>query len=336
MDAKIRIAGDGSVQLDGHVDVAHRGRSYTLLNAPEMLMLGVDEARYLPQDHAVILVGDLSRIAFPEIVSLITHGRVSGVLRVHGRTATRTVVFGAGEVCGASSERVSERLGEIAVRMGLLKRGDLDALSREASDPRRAGRLAVERGLITERDLWKAVQEHVITIFQAILLETRAGFVLTAEPFDQTLTVPGLSAEGLLMEGVRRLDELSLLRSGGAAEPARVLAAFNDAFRDIFATADDAGAGAPLRAAAESVFDDDPDHEVFGGLHFGADGALAPEDVLPRVDGRSADDRRDPNQLLSEALSRVMLFLLFVTGAHLARDVHQELHARVKARVSRG
>ena len=335
MDAKVRIAADGSGRLDGNVDAAHRGRAYALLNAPEMLMLGVDEARFLPEDHAVILLGDLSRITFPEIVSLITQGRVSGVLRVYGRTATRTVVFGSGEVCGASSERVSERLGEVAVRMGSMKREDLDMVSREAGDPRRAGRLAVERGLMSERDLWNAVQEHVTTIFQAILLETQAGFLLTAEPFDASLTVPGLSAEGLLMEGVRRLDELSLLRSGGDAEPARVLAAFNGAFRDIFATADDGGAGRPLRAAAESVFDGDPDHAIFGGLHFSVDGALIPEEVLPRIDARPADDSRDPSQLLSEALSRVMLFLLFVAGAHLAHDVHQELHARVKARVSR-
>jgi hypothetical protein len=56
---------------------------------------------------------------------------------------------------------------------------------------------------------------------------------------------------------------------------------------------------------------------------------------LPRLDGRRTDDPRDPSQLLSEALSRVMLFLLFVAGAHLGGEVHRELHARVKARVSR-
>jgi hypothetical protein len=95
----------------------------------------------------------------------------------------------------------------------------------------------VERHLLSERDLWKAVQEHVTTVFQAILLETRGEVVLADERHDDTLSVPGLSAEGLLMEGVRRLDELRVLRSGGDGEPARVLAAFKAAFRDIFATA---------------------------------------------------------------------------------------------------
>jgi hypothetical protein len=333
--AQLRIAGDGGVELDGCVDERHRARSYELLSSPAGLLLGVEEHRELSETHAAVLAGDLSRIAFPEIVSLLAHGRISGVLRVYGHSATRTVVFGAGEVRGASSDRVSERLGEVAVRMGLIKRQDMEELALAVSDPRRAGRLAVERRLLSERDLWNAVQEHVTTVFQAILLETRGTFVLTDESYDETLTVPGLSAEGLLMEGVRRLDELRVLRSGGDGEPARVLAAFNAAFRDIFATADDAGAGAALHRAAESVFEDDPAHAVFRSLRFSPDGELPADQVLPLLAAQRDALARDPGELLSDSLSKVMLFLLFVAGAHLETAVHQELHSRVKARVSR-
>jgi hypothetical protein len=194
----------------------------------------------------------------------------------------------------------------------------------------------VERRLLSERDLWKAVQEHVTTVFQAILLETRGAFVLTDERYDDTLTVPGLSAEGLLMEGVRRLDELRVLRSGGNGEPARVLAAFNAAFRDIFATAEDAGAGEALRRASETVFEDDPAHAAFRSLRFTRDGELPAARVLPLL---AADDgdigERDPGERLSDLLSKAMLFLLFVAGANIEPGVHQELHSRVKARVSR-
>src|SRR4030095_14584693 len=136
--------------------------------------------------------------------------------------------------------------------LGMIRRENREELAIPVGDARRAGRLAIERRLLSERDLWKAVQEHVTTVFQAILLETRGAFVLTDERYDDTLTVPGLSAEGLLMEGVRRLDELRVLRSGGDGEPARVLAAFNAAFGDIFATVEEAGAGDALRRAAAS------------------------------------------------------------------------------------
>jgi hypothetical protein len=114
-----------------------------------------------------------------------------------------------------------------------------------------------------------------------------------------------------------------------------VLAAFNGAFRDIFATAEDAGAGAALRRAAESVFEDDPAHPVFRSLRFSRDGELHAEEVLPMLAALGATGARDPGELLSDSLSKVMLFLLFVAGAHLESAVHQELHSRVKSRVSR-
>jgi hypothetical protein len=335
LKARLRVTENGSVEAEGRLEERHHGRSYALLQSPGALLIGVDESRELPERHAVVLAGDLARLAFPELVSLIVHGRQSGVLRVYGSSATRTVVFSQGEVRGAYSDRVSERLGEIAVRMGMMKREDMEGLAVPIGDPRRVGRIAVERRLLSERDLWKVVQEHVTTVFQVILLETRGAFVLTDERYDDTLTVPGLSAEGLLMEGVRRLDELRVLRSGGDGEPARVLAAFNAAFRDIFATADDAGAGEALRHAAETVFEDDPAHPAFHSLRFSRGGDLAVDEVLPLLAREGDVGERDPAQRLADLLSKAMLFLLFVAGAHLEPSVHQELHSRVKARVSR-
>ena len=335
MSARLRISESGAIEAEGRLDERHRGRSFGLLHSPGALLIGVDESRELPDRHAVVLAGDLARLPFPELVSLIVHGRQSGVLRIYGSSATRTVVFAQGEVRGAYSDRVSERLGEIAVRLGMMKREDMEDLAVPIGDPRRVGRIAVERQLLSERDLWKAVQEHVTTVFQAILLETRGAFVLTDERYDDTLTVPGLSAEGLLMEGVRRLDELRVLRSGGDGEPARVLAAFNAAFRDIFATADDAGAGEAIRRAAESVFEDDPTHVAFHALRFSRGGDLAVDQVLPMLAQEGDIGERDPAERLADLLSKAMLFLLFVAGAHLEPGVHQELHSRVKAQVSR-
>ena len=137
------------------------------------------------------------------------------------------------------------------------------------------------------------------------------------------------------MEGVRRLDELRVLRSGGDGEPARVLAAFNAAFRDIFATAEDADAGDALRRAAETVFEDDPACAAFRSLRFSRGGELAADQVLPLLAEQGDIGDRDAGERLSDVLSKAMLFLLFVAGAHLEPGVHQELHSRVKARVSR-
>lgn len=286
----------------------------------------------------VILAGDLSRIAFPEIVSLITHTRSSGVLEVRGSSVTRTIAFAEGEVRGASSTRIGERLGDVMVRLGQLKRDQLEDLLSEAQETRPAGRLAVEQGLLTESGLWRAVQEHVTAVFEAILLEDGGYFALLDACVRDALTLPGLSAEGLLMEGVRRIDEM---RRGDGSRGNQsidaVLDSHDKAFRDIFATSIEAGAGEELFDAARSILSDDPVHsEIFGELRLSPDGELPRDELGKRIDTLVRSRGTTPEALVNDSFSTLTLFLLFVAGEHLERDVHRALLGRVKALVSSG
>ena len=63
---------------------------------------------------------------------------------------------------------------------------------------------------------------------------------------------------------------------------------------------------------------------------------LPEAEVVRRAREAAARDGRAPEELLSDVLSTVMLFLLFVAGEHLEPGVHQALHSRVKSIVSRG
>jgi hypothetical protein len=333
----IRVAADGRLEASEEaLEQLARG-PFSLLAGPERLLLGVQCRDPQAAPPRALLAGDLARVAFPEIVSQIVHSRISGVLQVVGASVTRRVMFEDGEVRGASSERVGERLSEVIVRMGLVEAGPMQELSDSVGAGRRVGRLAVERGLLSERELWSAVQEHVTTIFQAILIESSGCFVLTDETLEDAPSVPGLSAEGLLMEGVRRLDELRM--RGGADDDRtleRIVAAYAGAFRDIFATAQGAGAGPALARAAASVFEDDPAHAaLFDGISIGPDGDLPASQLLLRAQAAAAREGRSADDLLSDALSTVLLFLLFVAGEHLKSPVQQALHARVKTLVAR-
>lgn len=339
MAGRLRVDEKGRAELDPGMRERLAGREFNLLVAPGDLLIGVlAEDGAAPASRAM-LAGDLGHVAFPEVVSLIAHARATGVLRVSGASGTRRVIFAEGEVRGASSERVGERFPEILVRMGLLKHEQMESLREETPGSHRLGRLAVERGLLSERDLWNAIQEHVVTIFQAILLESRGNFLLADERLEEAATVPGLSAEGVLMEGVRRLDELRVSGAGAGAgrAPEHVLAAFAGAFRDIFATAHDAGVCDALHSAAASVFEDDPVHAgVFEGVGFSEHGDLPEAEILARARRAGERDGRAPEEILSDSLSTVMLFLLFVAGEHLEPGAHQALHSRVKSIVSRG
>ena len=331
----LEVAKEGGHRSDEGTRERLAGRRYTLIPAPPDLLLGVSSHAVAGPVAEILLAGDLAHFAFSEVISAIAHARASGVLRVMGASGTRTVVFADGEVRGVTSTRVGERLGEVAARMGLLELEELDAVCDEAADGRRAGRIAVGRGMLSERELWNAMQEHAVTIFQSLMLESQGAFVLTPECVDDALTVPGLPAEALLMECARRLDEMRAGGPGGARRPERLLAAFNGAFRDILATADQSGAGEALRSAAASVFDEEPAHkDLFRGIAFSEQGELPEQEVLKHA-SEVAEKRGVPvEDLLLDALTTAMLFLLFVAGEHLAPSVNQALHARVKAAVT--
>ena len=134
MTRRLRIDWEGSARLEGESWQQRCGRGYALLDGADEVLLGVEAGD--EESRVPILAGDLARVAFPELVNLIAHGRISGVLHVHSPSATRSVTFQAGEVRGASSQRVGERLGEILVRLGLLKREVALDLERAAATPR--------------------------------------------------------------------------------------------------------------------------------------------------------------------------------------------------------
>ena len=85
------------------------------------------------------------------------------------------------------------------------------------------------------------------------------------------------------------------------------------------------------------MFEDDPAHAgVFRGVEFSPTGDLPEQELLLRVGEAAERDGCAAEAILSDALSAVMLFLLFVAGEHLEPVVHQALHSRVRSIVSRG
>jgi hypothetical protein len=300
--------------------------------------IGIDERA---QEHLaaapgpVALVGDLSLLDLPDILNLIVHARMSGVLGVATASGDRTLTFDDGELRGTSSTRVGERLSEVMVRMSLLKPEVMEDLVGNCPG-QRIGRLAVERGLMTERDLWNVMQEQVTVIFQAIMLESEGIVTFSEGRVEDSLTVPGLSVEMLLMEGLRRIDEMKAAPPEDVREQLeRILAGYNEGFRDIFATATKAGSGEAMKRASNSAFASDAFQAAFfDGVAFTAEGEVPVTAFLDRFEEAALGTGEDPPALLHDVLSKAMLFLLFVAGEHLDPEVHRALHARAKAIVA--
>ncbi|HEU4384374.1 MAG TPA: DUF4388 domain-containing protein [Anaeromyxobacteraceae bacterium] len=157
------------------------------------------------------LAGDLSGFPIADLVAFVHQSKLSGVLTVGTGGVERSVAFKDGEVRSAQSEAPGERIGEVAVRLGYLT----EAQAAEAAQAGRPiGRVLVERGLLAAKDLWKCFHEQVTVVFHAILLAEAGWFHLADEAEGERPGAPlSVNTQSLLMDGIRRIDEMSLFRA---------------------------------------------------------------------------------------------------------------------------
>ncbi len=161
----------------------------------------------------VVLSGDLSGFPFQDLIAFLGQTRWTGLLRVYGPARERSLVIHEGEVRSATSDLVVDRIGEVTVRLGFVTRAQLEALLHEAP-PSRIGKVMVERGLLKPHDLYKCLHEQVSDIFHAMMLTREGTFVLINQQTDEKTLAHNLSLsmQGLLMESVRKIDELAQFR----------------------------------------------------------------------------------------------------------------------------
>lgn len=159
----------------------------------------------------IILAGDLSGFPIADFVGFIHQSRLSGVLTITTHGVERSVAFQDGEVRSASSTAPGERIGEVAVRLGYLTEAQLTGA---ISGGRPLGKELVDRGLVSANELWKCFHEQVTAVFHAILLSREGIFLLVDEDVADRPGAPlSVSTQSLLMDGIRRIDEMSLFRA---------------------------------------------------------------------------------------------------------------------------
>ncbi|HEU5180407.1 MAG TPA: DUF4388 domain-containing protein [Candidatus Polarisedimenticolia bacterium] len=182
------------------------------------------------------LQGTLKDFSLADILQLIGMQKKTGVLTLKGRDETVTVSFLDGSVVAADSlpKRLEDRLGTVLVKSRQITQQQLqDALKVQKQTMKRLGSILVEQRAVSQQAIREALR---IQVTQSIyrLFRWRDGAYHFAQ--DQKLdydheNVEPLSAESILMEGARILDEWPMIeerigpftgiyRRTGAAEKA--------------------------------------------------------------------------------------------------------------------
>ncbi len=162
------------------------------------------------------LEGTIKDFGLPDIFQLIGLQRKTGVLTLTSDKDTITVTFENGMVVMADSslKRLEDRLGSVLVKQGKLSKERLDeALQTQRATLQRMGHVLVTGNFITQQDLKEALQVQVSQIVYRVF-RWRDGhyhFAPTdAVDYDRENFQP-LSADFILMEGIRMVDEWPII-----------------------------------------------------------------------------------------------------------------------------
>lgn len=191
------------------------GRYELVTDMPGLLVLSGEHAS-LESRARVVMAGELlSRMSMMEVMGIIAQANWRGDLHVFGTDAHRVLCFDQGVLKSAVSDAPDDRLGEVMFRNGTISRELLTDLVGDQRVDRRFGEVCVERGIVTQAGLFEQLQKQAEAIFFAAMLESegRYAFVLPPEgEADARTATFHLPVQGLLMEGVQRIDEMALFR----------------------------------------------------------------------------------------------------------------------------
>jgi hypothetical protein len=210
---------DGSSQLvpeerQSPPALAGRTGSYALMStAPDLLVFSRMPAQggTIPAPR-VVLAGDASGFPLSDLIAFLSQSRWSGLVRVRTPGTERSLTLREGEVRGASSDDPADRLGEVLIRLGYVERARIEEVLRE-QHPSKVGRALVEKGYLQAHDLFKCVTHQVSEIFHAIVLCREGSFFLIDQPVDDKSThTIQLSTQSLLMDSIRKIDEMAHFR----------------------------------------------------------------------------------------------------------------------------
>ncbi len=157
-----------------------------------------------------ILAGDLSALPIADLIAFVHQSRLSGVLEVTGSGAERSIAFQDGEVRSAQSTAPGERVGEVAVRLGFATEAQI---AEAIASGRPLGKALVDLGFMKPNDLYRCLHEQVVAVFHALLLCETGTFALVDGDPEHAAAPLSVSTQSLLMDAVRRIDELSLFQA---------------------------------------------------------------------------------------------------------------------------
>ncbi len=161
-----------------------------------------------------ILQGDLAKIQLPDVLSFVSMIRESGRLMLRRTPLERTIHWKDGEIIFSSSSSPEHSLGQFLLRNGKISKEQYEESKRRVTPQLRHGKILVQMGAISPKDLWWGVKNQVLEIIYSLFGWKDGEFALyeSLEELAQERIVLQINTPSVIMEGIRRLDESGRIR----------------------------------------------------------------------------------------------------------------------------
>ncbi|MFQ5719732.1 MAG: DUF4388 domain-containing protein [Acidobacteriota bacterium] len=159
------------------------------------------------------LDGELTTMALPDLLQWLSGASKSGTLRVTNGRFCKEILFRGGHIVSCSSDDPREYLGQFLLSNQMISEDQL----RQAMETQRAtgvmlGRILLMVNAITEDDLRKMLTRKAEESIFGVFLWNSGSFEFHAgEPDLERLLPLSLKVEDILLEGLRRYDELTVI-----------------------------------------------------------------------------------------------------------------------------
>lgn len=217
----VRIDATGTAHPVGRTAsqrLRERQGAFRLMPAPSHLVVmryvGEDGLRDAADGPVFRLAGEIaSRGGLCDIVGLIGQTGWDGELAVLDGEASRSIFFEKGMVIGASSTAEGERIGEVLYQYGALTEEQVASAAAAVNAEARFGEVVVKLGYLSAERLFQIIGLQAQEILYAVL-RIGDGMFYFLETYDEKRITARLSlgVNHLLIEGVRRMDEMSYFR----------------------------------------------------------------------------------------------------------------------------
>lgn len=190
--------------------------TYRAIRAGGLVFLVLDEntGTALRDGESLALAGDTKNVPLLSLMNLLGQSRETGRLVIKNGETERVVLLKNGDVASVGSNLPRDRLGTFLVRLGRVREADLERAQHICQQTgQRIGQVLVQQGLVQPHELWSCIQEQITELFAEVTQWTEGSFVLYRLAPDYAFpSTPSLSMQGLLLEAVRRADEMSVFR----------------------------------------------------------------------------------------------------------------------------